>query len=165
MESIASTISTLQSFPGPNSIPPPCFYQPQGLASWLNLNSEYKLPFSYTGAFPYLFPPSYTPSTASSIRYNVSNVPLCSNVQTLSQYQALKYNQQLQLFQKVYAYNSNAYINSLQSSRPPVYYNFLTYNEKNEYDSAVALVNKLYPFQAMASAPGVNWFIPFPISM
>jgi hypothetical protein len=165
MTSMASTISTLQSFPGTGSIPPACFYKPQGLAAWLDQNPEYKLPFSYTGAFPFLVPPDITPSTFSSIGYKVERVPLCSPVQTLSQYQALKYNQQLQLFQKVYAYNSNAYITSLQTGIPPVYYNYLTYNEKYEFNSAVQLVNKLYPFNAMAYAPGLNWQIPFPIQM
>lgn len=163
MSSTASTISTLQSFPGPGSIPPPCFYGPQGLAGWLNLNPQYKLPFSYTGAFDFLLPPILTPSTFSSIGYNVETVPLCSPVQTLSQQQALMYNSQIQLFQKVYSYNSNAYITSLQTGRPPVYFNYFTYNDKYNYNSAVQLVNKLYPFQAMSEAPGLNWRIPFPI--
>lgn len=165
MSSTASTISTLQSFPGPGSIPPPCFYKPQGLAAWLNQNPTYKIPFSYTGAFPLLVPVEFSPSTFSSIGYNPETVPLCSPVQQLSQYQALKYNSQLQLFQKVYAYNSNAYITSLQTGIPPVYYNYFTYKEKYEYNSAVALVNKLYPFNAMAYASSINWQIPFPIQM
>jgi len=92
-------------------------------------------------------------------------VPLCSNVTTLSQQQAQQYGQQIQLFQKVYAYNSNAYVNYVTFGTPPVYYNFATYKEKYEYNSAVQLVNKLYPFQAMANAPGVNWQVPFPINM
>jgi hypothetical protein len=161
--SATSTVSTLQSFPGQGSIPPVCFYTPQGLAGWLQKNPQYKLNFSYTRFFPYLLPPSYSPSTFSTIKYNPENVPLCSNVQTLSQYQALKYNEQIQLFKKVYNYNSNAYIDSILSGQPPIYFNFFTYQEKYAYNSAVALVNKLYSFQAMSDAPGLNWQIPFPL--
>ena len=155
----------LPQFPSTNSIPPACFYTQQGLASWLNQNPQYKENFAYTGAFPFLLPVDVAPSTYSSIGYNPYTVPLCSNVQQLSQYQAQKYNQQIQLFQKVYAYNSNAYVNYVLSGTGPVYYNFFNYKEKNEYSSAVQLVNKLYPFKAMAEATNLNWQIPFPINM
>jgi len=47
----------------------------------------------------------------------------------------------------------------------PVYYNFFSYREKNNYSSAVQLVNKLYPFKAMAQATNLNWQVPFPINM
>ena len=120
---------SIPQFPSTNSIPPACFYNTQGLADWLNKNPSYKIPFSYTGAFPDLFPLTFTPSTFSSIGYNPYTVPLCSDVQTLSQYQALKYNQQIRLFQKVYAYNSNAYVNYKLSGSGPVYYNFFDYKE------------------------------------
>ncbi len=159
-----STVSSLISFPGKNSIPPACFYTMGGLATWLNQNSQYKINFSYTGAFaPYLIPPERVTSTLSSVGYNQANVPLCSNVTTLSQNQAHKYGQQLALFQKVYTINSNAYINYASTGQTPIYYNFSTYKEKYEYNSAVALVNKLYDFKAMASASTLNWQIPFPI--
>jgi hypothetical protein len=155
----------LSTFPEPGSIPPACFYNAQGLAGWLEKNPEYKLSFAYTGAFPFLIPLAFSPSTFSTIGYDPRNVPLCTTVQTLSQGQAQKYNQQIQLFQKVYAYNSNAYVNYILSGTGPVYYNFFDYKEKNEYSSAVQLVNKLYPFRAMADAPLVNWQVPFPIGM
>ena len=155
----------LPQFPSTSSIPPACFYTAQGLAAWLNQNPQYKENFSGTGAFPFLVSTGTAPSTAAAIGYNPYNVPLFSYVQQLSQGQGLKYSQQLQLFQKVYAYNSNAYVNYILSGTVPVYYNFFSYKEKNEYSSAVQLVNKLYPFKAMAEATNLNWQVPFPINM
>jgi hypothetical protein len=167
--SVASTISTLTSFPGPNSIPPACFYNKQGLAEWLNQNPTYKENFATTGAFPNLIPTNTYQSTLStfglSTNYNAQNVPLCSNVQTLSQYQAQQYSTQLNLFHKVYTTNSNAYINYISTGQGPIYYNFATNQELNNYRASVQLVNKLYPFQAMAAASSINWQIPFPIYM
>jgi hypothetical protein len=162
---LASTISTLQSFPGSGSIPPACFYNAQGLANWLNNNPSYKINFANTGTFPDLYPITYSTlfSTINLPGYNPENVPLCSNVTTLSQYQALKYKTQLNLFHKVYATNSNAYINYISTGQGPVYYTFKTFQEKSDYNSAVALVNKLYPFRDMAEA--VGWQVPFPIGM
>jgi len=156
----ASTVSTLQSFPGPGSIPPVTFYNFQGLANWLNLNPIYKINFAYTNTFPFL---SITYSTIFSSFYNPQTVPLAATVTTLSQYQALQYNTQIQLFHKVYATNSNAYINYIATGKSPNYYRFFTYTEKNDYNAAVQLINKLYPFQDMATA--ANWIVPFPIFM
>jgi hypothetical protein len=154
----------LQTFPNPCTIPPACFYNQQGLANWLNQNPEYKIPFSYTEAFNFLYPPYYSTilSTFGVPGYNPIDVPLCSNVTTLSQVQARKYNQQLQLFYKVYTTNSNAYINYLNTGQGPIYYTFATNQERSDMNSAVALVNKLYPFNAMAEALG--WQVPFPLS-
>ena len=165
MASPASTVSTLQSFPGRDSIPPACFYTRQGLAGWLNNNPIYKLPFSYTGEFsPYLIPPYLVPSSLSAGGYKQQNVPLCATVTNLSQHLSLVYNQQLSLFQKVYTINSNAYISSIFTGTPPMYYTFSSFNEKYQYNSAVGLVSKLYNFNAMAVAPDLNWRIPFPIA-
>jgi hypothetical protein len=165
MTSVASTISTLQSFPGPGSIPPSCFYNAQGLANWLNNNPIYKLNFANTKTFPNLYPASYSTlfSTINLPGYNPENVPLCSNVTTLSQYQAQKYRTQLVLFHKVYSTNSNAYINFISTGQSPMYYTFATFQEKYDYNSAVALVNKLYPFKDMSEA--VGWQVPFPIGL
>jgi hypothetical protein len=157
----ASTVSTLQSFPGKNSIPPACFYNTGGLAQWLNLHPSYKIDFATTGLFPYLIPSTFVTSSLSSLGYNPENVPLCSNVQLMSMNQAFKYKNQLHLFQKIYAHNSNAFIEYVSTGIGPVYYNFLTNQERSDYKSAVALVNKLYSFDAMAQAEG--WNIPFPI--
>jgi hypothetical protein len=166
MSSAASTVSTLQSFPGRDSIPPACFYNMQGLAGWLNHNPLYKIPFSYTGEFaPYLIPPELVTSSLSSVGYSQEKVPLCTTVTTLPQHLALQYNQQLSLFQKIYTINSNAYINYVATGEGPVYYTFSTFKEKYEYNSGVGLVNKLYNFKALADAPGLNWKIPFPIGM
>jgi len=160
----ASTVSTLQSFPGSGSIPPACFYNAQGLANWLNFNPQYKINFASTGTFQFLLPPSVAPilSSLGFSGYDPTKVPLCSDVTNLSQYQGLKYNTQLMLFQKVYAQNSNAYINYVATGQCPVYYNFKTNQERSDMNSAVALVNKLYPFRDMATAAG--WIVPFPLS-
>lgn len=161
----ASTVSTLQSFPASGSIPPASFYNAQGLASWLNFNPQYKINFSYLGTFRFLYPPESS-TLFSSIGfkgYNPENVPLCSDVTTLSHYQGLKYSTQLQLFNKVYATNSNAYIHFISTGQSPKYYTFATQQEKSDYFSAVSLVNKLYPFRDMSKAMG--WVIPFPVNM
>lgn len=157
------SLSTLQSFPGQGSIPPASFYTIQGLANWLNNNPTYKLNFSYTGEFKLLIPPEMVTSSLSTMGYNIYKVPLSSNVTTLSDHQSHKYRSQLQLFNKVYTTNSNAYISSIINNQLPTYYTFSSYTEKYEYNSAVQLVNKLYSFKAMADAPGVNWIIPFPL--
>ena len=158
----ASTVSTFQSFPAPGSIPPVTFYNIQGLANWLNLNPIYKLNFSYTGTFPFLYPPYYS-SVISTIEYNPQNVPLAATVTTLSQHQALQYNAQIQIFRNVYATNSNAYVNYIATGQNPIYYKFLTYKDMTNYNSAVQLINKLYPFKDMAVA--AKWIIPFPLFM
>ena len=152
-------MSCLSTFPSTSAIPPAEFYNIQGLTNWLNNNPTYKQYFICT--YPYLISNNLITSTLSSLHYNVNNVPLAPNVVTLSQSQSLLYNQQLQLFRKVYAHNSNAYVNYICSNTPPIYYTFKSYNEKNQYTSSVSLVNKLYPFKAMAEGP--NWQVPFPI--
>lgn len=167
MTTAASTVSTLQSFPNPGSIPPITFYNILGLANWLNINPKYKSNFAETKTFPYLYPQYYSTvfSTFLPQGYNPENVPLTTNVINLSQYEALKYKNQIKIFHKVYATNSNAYINYISSGgiKSPIYYTFQSYKEKYEYSAAVQLINKLYPFQDMANA--ANWIIPFPIYM
>jgi hypothetical protein len=150
-------------FPSTNSIPPACFYNMGGLAGWLNQNPSYKQYFS--NIYPTIIPPERITSTLSTLGYNPEKVPLCADVTTLSQQQAFKYNQQLQLFYKVYTFNSNAYVESISSGIAPVYYTFATYQEQTQYKSAVSLVNKLYPFRGMAEASSIQWQIPFPIYM
>ena len=155
-------MACLPVFPAQYSIPPPCFYNINGLSTWLNKNSDNKQYF--IGAFPYLYDAAIIPSTLSTLRYNIANVPIGPVVTSLSQGQSLLYNQQIDLFRKIYGYNSNAYVNYICNGIPPAYYTFKTYKEKAEYNSAVGLVNKLYPFQAMINAPTLNWQIPFPIN-
>lgn len=157
------------TFPSTNSIPPPCFYDIRGLANWLNNNPTYK---QYFIRYPNVFPVFY--SSRNLLEYigysdfNIENVPLASNITTMSQFQLMKYTDQLNLFRKVYAYNSNAYVNYITNGTTPAYYRFQTYKEHNEYKSSVALVNKLYPFDAMANGANINgstlgWIIPFPL--
>lgn len=151
-------MACLPQFPSTSSIPPACFYNIQGLSSWLNKNPDYKQYF--IGAFPFL---CTITSSMSSLGYNIKNVPLGLRVTTMSQYQAVVYNQQIAIFHKVYTHNSNAYVNYICSNVSPVYYTFTSYKEKGQYDASIGLINKLYPFDIMANAPQLNWKIPFPM--
>lgn len=140
-------------FPAMNSIPPPCFYNIQGLTNWLNNNPSYKQYF--VGVYPNLY------NTTKIVGYDIKNVTISPTVTTLSYNQSVLYNQQISIFKKVYSYNSNAYVNYKCSNTPLIYYTFKSYQEKTQYDSAVALINKLYPFDAMAKGP--KWIVPFPL--
>ena len=174
------------TFPSTNSIPPPCFYNMQGLSNWLNNNPTYKHYFiNYPRYFPNLFVSTGgVGSTLSTARYNLENVPLSPLITNLSQYQALQYRQQLSLFQKVYSYNSNAYMNYANNVSTingytalgstfsgvvnPIYFRFQTYKDYTNYKASVAMVNKMYPFDAMAMGANENgstlgWVIPFPL--
>lgn len=102
------------------------------------------------------------------MNYNIERVPLGPFITTMSQSQSHLYSKQLALFHKVYEFNSNAYVNSLQTQTTPQYYYFSTYQERNEFRSAVSLVDKLYMFQAMANGQNENgstlgWVVPFPL--
>jgi hypothetical protein len=103
----------------------------------------------------------------STMKYNIQNVPLTPLVTTLSQYESTKYREQLDLFIKVYAFNSNAFVNATPT-QPPIYYSFSSYQEMMAYKSSIPFVNKLYPFEAMAKGKDENgnvlrWVIPFPL--
>ena len=154
------------TFPSTNSIPPACFYNIRGLPDWLNQNPSYKQYFiNYRTQFPYLFPMT---STLSSIGYNIEKVPLGPFITTMSQSQSQIYRKQLALFHTVYEFNSNAYVSSLQNNTTPQYYYFSTYQDRNEFRSAVSLVDKLYMFRAMADGQNENgstlgWVVPFPL--
>ena len=156
----------ISTFPGQNSIPPATFYTMGGLATWLNQNPSYKYYFiNYPRQFPGL---STVTSSLSSMRYDPANVPLAPQVITLSQNEAFLYRDQLQLFQRVYKFNSNAYINARAVSGAPMYYSFNSYQELMKYKASVSLVNKLYPFDAMMNGTDQNgnmlgWFVPFPL--
>ena len=157
--------TTFESFPNQNSIPPATFYNIHGLATWLNHHPSYKYYFvNYPRYFDGL---SSMTSTLSSLFYNPANVPLTPLVRTLSYNQMQQYTEQIQLFQRVYKFNSNAYINSLGST-PPIYYSFNSYKELMTYKSSVPLINKLYPFDAMMYGTDDNgnqlgWVVPFPL--
>jgi hypothetical protein len=164
--------TSYNTFPSTNSIPPACFFNIRGLPDWLNQNPSYKQYFiNYPTQFPYLFPMT---STLSSIGYNIERVPLGPFVTTMSQGQSQVYQKQLALFHTVYEFNSNAYVNSLQNQinptnqTTPCYWQFSTYQDRNEYRSAVSLVDKLYMFRAMADGQNeygstLGWVIPFPL--
>lgn len=154
-------------FPQPNSIPPATFYTMQGLAQFLNQNPEYKPYFvGYNAVSPYLLS---TTSALVDIGYDPKKVPIAPVVKNMSQAQLLLYKQQLTLFQRVYAFNSSAYGNYIESGTPPVYFRFQTYKEYNNFKSAVSLVNKMYPFDAMAygtdrdTGVTLGWVVPFPL--
>jgi len=162
-------MSIPSTFPSTNSIPPPCFYDIRGLANWLNKNPTYKQYFiNYPNQFPTLYSTTNLIAYDGYTKYNIENVPLDLNVKTMSQTQLMTYTNQLNLFRQVYAFNSNAYVNYVTNGTPPAYYRFQTYKERNEFKSAVSLVNKLYPFQAMANGTNgagvqLGWVVPFPL--
>jgi hypothetical protein len=156
-------------FPEIGSIPPVCFYNFGGLATYLNHNPElkniepfrtYVLRQAFGVNLPFL-----EMNLISTFGVSGENIPICPAVATLSYNQSLKYNNQMMLFQKVYAYNSNAYVNASTMGWPnvqnvaPTYYKFLTYNEYNEYKASVGLINKLYPLNLITD----YWSIPFPV--
>ena len=168
----------MSTFPSTPSIPPASFYNIQGLAGYLNQNPESKQYFvGQTVVSPFLYAMT---SSLSSTGYDPANVPIAPFVTTLSQQQLLQYSNQIALFRKVYAYNSNAYVNyvstavaSPSTQQAPIYYRFINYQEYTQYKASVALINKLYPFGAMANQnvngiddvefPDRSWVIPFPL--
>ena len=157
---------SFQTFPQSPSIPPPEFYNFQGLAGYLNTHPSFKNYFiHYPNLFPYLRP---IKSTLSSLQYNTANVPIASLVTTLSQQQTQQYLYQLSTFRNVYAFNSTAYGCASLYNTGPVYYSFKTYKEMSDYKAGVALVNKLYSFDAMANGTNdagatLGWVVPFPL--
>lgn len=154
----------LPTFPAQFSIPPACFYKIQGLEGWLMENPSYKQYFA--GILPPIIAPEYITCTMSSIGFSYEKIPLCSIVTTLPYQLGQQYNQQLQLFQKVYAYNSNAYVDNYNNNGPgPIYYRFIDDKERTNYKASVGLVNKLFHFDIMAQASTLNWQVPFPIYM
>jgi hypothetical protein len=166
------------AFPSIGSIPPATFYDRFGLSNWLNQNPDYKQYFiNYPTYFPNLYPQSFINELISSSQisgssiyanYDIRKVPLGPIVTTLSQQQAMEYNKQLELFQRVYTYNSNAYISTLTTGRSPMYYRFLTSGEHTQYRAALKTVTKLYPFDAMLYGTSeygstLGWKVPFPL--
>jgi hypothetical protein len=137
-----------------------------GLSTWLNQNPTYKEYFiNYPNVFPELLPMT---STLSTMQYNVQKVPLQPYVTMLSQQQSMLYSKQMNLFRRVYAFNSNAYVTSLITNVAPIYYRFLSNQELMNYKASVGLVNKLYPFDAMANGRNeagstLQWIVPFPL--
>lgn len=152
-----------------------------GLTQWLNANPDYKQYFvNYPRYYPYLYTQSTIQELVSSggenfssiysiyEKYDIRNVKLSPLVTTLGEHQARKYKEQMNLFLRVYSHNSNAYVTSLQTSVPPIYYRFRSSGELMEYRSAFALVSKLYPFDAMAYGTTeygstLGWVVPFPL--
>jgi len=167
-------MSQFSTFPSTYSIPPASFYNMQGLIGWLNQNPTYKQYFiNYPNITPGLSPIKSTlnnstmTSSSSMMQYNVQNAPLQPLVITMSYNQMQQYNEQLQLFRRVYEFNSNAYIRSLPVGGP-IYYSFSSYKELMSYKASVGIVNKLYPFKPMAygkneQGKALNWIVPFPL--
>jgi hypothetical protein len=162
-------MSIPSTFPSTNSIPPVCFYDIRGLANWLNNNPTYKQYFiNYPNIFPTLLSNTGVIDYNGFSGYNIEKVPLASNITNMSQIQLMRYTDQLKLFRQVYAYNSNAYINYIKNGATPAYYRFQTYKDHTEFKSSLALVNKLYNFEAMANGKNVKgstlgWVVPFPL--
>ena len=119
--------------------------------------------------------------------YDQQNVPLGPFLTTMNQSQLRTYKTQLELFQRVYTHNANAYLTYIDNpgtARGPIYYTFADYAELNNYKAGVALVNRLYRFDLMAIAYTQNidvdtntnpftitvgstcplrWIVPFPL--
>ena len=157
---------SLPVFPAQGAIPPVSFYNLQGLAGWLNQNPTYKKYFvGFRDMFHFLY--SATTTNLPSW-YNAENVPLFSPLSNMSHQQYALYTKQLVLFQKVYMYNYEVYVNWLSTGKTPIYYRFSSYQEFHDHQAAVALINLMYPFRAMATAQDddgnyLNWVIPFPL--
>lgn len=152
-----------------------------GLTEWLNRNPSYKQYFiNYPRYFPYLYSNKAISELVSSADgafssmysgyngYNIENVKLSPLVTTLSQHQSIQYREQLELFRRVYTFNSNAYVESVELGRPPIYFRFQSARELMEYRGAVGLVSKMYPFDAMANGTNedgstLGWIVPFPL--
>ena len=152
-------------FPSTYSIPPSTFYNIQGIAAWLNNNPTYKEYF--TSYITGINTNTNLLSYEGYANYDIQNVPFASKVITLSQTQRMKYTEQIETFQRVYAYNSNAYVSSLTGSAP-IYYRFQNYQEHMTYKASVSLINKLYPFEIMTNGKNKNgstlgWIVPFPL--
>jgi hypothetical protein len=159
-------------FPLDGSIPPICFYTIQGLPMYLNQNVQYKIYYTDVPQFPYLTLDADTIYPQTFGAYNVESVPLGPLLSNMNQSQLLSYQQQIQLFKKVYEYNSNAYITYVSNpgtANGPIYYTFENYKEMTNYKAGLELVNRLYPFDLMANAynfgTGVplRWIVPFPM--
>jgi hypothetical protein len=161
----------LPPFPRDTSIPPPCFYNMQGLSMYLNQNALFKNYYADTKLYPYLtfFADNLYPEAGTT--YDVEAVPLPPLLSNLSQMQAQQYDAQLALFRKVYDYNYNAYVAYISqppgSSGGPRYYTFANYKELNNYKAGLQLANRLYPFNTMAQAHNtltgvpLRWIVPF----
>ena len=145
---------SLSTFPGQNSIPPAQFYNIEGLAGYLNNNPSVK-----SSIFSVLYPNIVITSTMSLFGFTPARFNICSPVTTLQNSQVSLYKNEIEIYQRVYGYNSNAYVTSLATNKAPIYYTFKDMNELTQYKSAVGLINKLYDFQAMLK----YWVIPFPI--
>jgi hypothetical protein len=158
-------------FPLDGSIPPVCFYTIQGLPMYLNQNVQYKIYYSDNPQFPYLTQNADAIYPAEFDTYDVETVPLSPLLSNMNTSQLLTYQQQLQLFRRVYEHNSNAYITyvSNPTDNGPIYYTFQNYKEMTNYKAGLQLVNRIYPFDIMANAhdhiTGVplRWIVPFPM--
>jgi len=174
------------TFPTTNCIIPAAFFNRGGLAGFLNGNVSWKhyfvnpptqLPYFYNvstvnnnGYTPYdpVYPPNlYISSNYAG--YNVESVPVQLCLTNLSQYQSLQYQGQIDIFKKVYNYNSNAYVNyKYNNAGGPIYYSYKDYAELNNYKEGVRIINDLYDFDMMARGTNefgstLGWFVPFPL--
>lgn len=82
-------------------------------------------------------------------------------VQQLSYRQQQYYQQLINLFQKVYAYNAAAYAYAGRTNTTPMYYTFQTASELSKYREANGLINKLYNVNDDYPVNSI-FFLPFP---
>jgi hypothetical protein len=171
-------------FPSTNCIIPPSFFNRGGLAGFLNgnvtwkhyfVNSPTQLPYFYNvytvnNDGSTIYNPAYPPNLYISSTYpgyNVETVPVQLCLTNLSQYQSLQSQAQIDIFKKVYNYNSNAYVNyKYNNGGGPIYYSYKDYAELNNYKEGVRIINDLYDFDLMAHGTNeygstLGWFVPF----
>jgi hypothetical protein len=82
-------------------------------------------------------------------------------VQQLSYQQQQYYQQLINLFQKVYAYNAIAYAYAAQTNTSPIYYNFQTSSELSQWKESISLILKLYNVTPDYPVNSI-FFLPFP---
>ena len=82
-------------------------------------------------------------------------------VQRMSQSQKREYEDQLEIFRRVYVFNQAAYRNAALGLGGPFYYRFRTQTEMNKYHAGVALVRKLYEVNELYPMACL-FFLPFP---
>jgi hypothetical protein len=163
-------MSTIKVFPDEGTIPPACFYNFGGLAMFLNGSPELKAipPFRrwvVETAFGINLP-FVENAIISTFGISRESINICPTITNLSSDQVLKYGGEMEIYRRVYAHNSNAYVSASTMGWPnipnapaPIYYKFQTYHQYNSFKSGAAIINKLYPHHVMVN----YWQIPFPI--
>ena len=109
-------------------------------------------------------------SYLKTVAFSVSGEPVpdpynnptnTSYVKHMSQGQRKNYQQQIDIFRKVYSYNLAAYQRAQQLNTVPIYYRFRTSSELVQFNGALGLINKLYNVNPLYPLQCLFW-LPFP---